>query len=151
MSELSLRGLLSFHYLCHRHETNSSICCFSSICSRLSFPASFLFASSSTFCCHTSGFEHGPHFLDLIPSSCLLPALSHRGQGWDPKGKGKWRTSWEHPQQVEVKTTESLQEQCPLSFFPFSSMKCLTLQYVIPTHFFIISENADCLLCLLYL
>lgn len=50
------------------------------------------------------------HFLELIPSSCLLPALSHRGQGWDPKGKGKWRTSWEHPQQVKVKTTKSLQE-----------------------------------------
>lgn len=28
-------------------------------CSRLSFPAPFLSASSSTFCCHTSGFEHG--------------------------------------------------------------------------------------------
>lgn len=28
-------------------------------CSRLSFPAPSLSASSSTFCCHTSGFKHG--------------------------------------------------------------------------------------------
>lgn len=47
--------------MCHGHETNRSICCFSPICSRLSFPASFVFASSSMFCCHTSGFEHGPN------------------------------------------------------------------------------------------
>lgn len=60
MSELSFRGFPSFHYLCRGHETNNSICCFSPIWSRLSFPASFVFASSSTFCCHTSGFEQGP-------------------------------------------------------------------------------------------
>lgn len=60
VSELSFTGFPSFHCLCHGHQTNSSICCFSPICSRLSFPASFVFASSSTLCCHTSGFEHGP-------------------------------------------------------------------------------------------
>lgn len=40
-----------------------------------------------------------------------------------------------------------------MSFFLLSIQlhECLTLQYVFPTHFFIISENADCLLCLLYL
>lgn len=49
----------------------------SSSCSRLSFPASFCLLIHVLLPHIWLG--AWSHFLDLIPSSCLLPALSHRG------------------------------------------------------------------------
>lgn len=120
-------------------------------CSKLPFPAPFLSTSSSTFCCHTPGFEQGAtSWIWSLAAVCCqqFPTEDRdgiqkvRGSGGEAgKVHSRWRL-----------------RQRPIStgarFFSLLSTQlheCLCLQHVSPIHSSIIFENVDCPLYLLCL
>lgn len=120
-------------------------------CSRLSFPAPFLSASSSTFCCHTSGFEHGATswIWSLAAVCCQRFPTEDRDGIQKARGNGgqagKVHSRW-RLRQNQISTGA-------MSFSLLSTQlhECLPLQHVSPIHFSGISENVDCFLHLFYL
>lgn len=120
-------------------------------CSRLSLPAPFLSASSSTFCCHTSGFEHGATSWIWSLAAVCCQCFPTEDRDGIQKARGNGGQAGKVHSRWRLRQNRISTGAMSVSLLSTQLLECLPLQHVSPVHFSIISENVDCLLHLLYL
>lgn len=120
-------------------------------CSRLSVPAPFLSASSSMFCCHTSGFEHGAtSWIWSLAAVCCQRFPTEDRDGIQ-KARGNGGQAGKVHSRWRLRQNQISAGAMSLCFLSTQLHGCLPFLRVSPIYFFISPKTVDCLPHLLYL